>query len=150
MKLKYLFIVIFLDGKKIIQTKEDVCPTDKKRTAYWDLVLKDQFGFGIVDDDGLLKPRPDIKSFTLVGPEQRFSVDLIDGHFEIDGQRVGTIDGKPMIVPPQDAVLSLIYFRRRKQHFHIGNGNGKEMREECEFHFGWKSSTGHIQTLILE
>ncbi len=149
MKLRYLFVATLLDGTVIKQTQKDVCPTDSKRTAYWDLVLKDQFGNGVLDEEGKLTPRPDLKSFMLVGPEQRFTVDLVDGHFEIDGQRVGTIDGKPMIVPPPDSVLSLIYFRRRKHHFHIGNG--KPTGESCEFHFGWQAApTGHSQTLILE
>jgi len=153
LKLHWLFVATLLNGKKIKQTQRDVCPTDPKRSAFWDLVLKDEKGEGMVDPkDNRLITIPELMTFMMVGQgadrKQKFLVSLVDGHFEVDGIRMDYIDNKPLIQPPPFVPLSLIFFRRRREHF--TPTTGQHVKSECEYHFGWKAPTGHSQTLILE
>ena len=51
-----------------------------------------------------------IKKFSLVGKDHMFTVDLIDGHVEVDGRKVYAPHPPPITIP-----LQLIYYREVQQ-----------------------------------
>lgn len=66
--LKYLFTATYNDGSTYIQTQEDKSILEpEKRSSFFD-----------VDHERLV-------SFTLTGEGHTYSVNLHDGHFEVDG-----------------------------------------------------------------
>lgn len=65
--LKYLFEVEYQDGTTYVQNPEDQSVQVAERSCYFD-VRQDQ-----------------VKRFHLIGPKDRFTIDLTDGHFEVNG-----------------------------------------------------------------
>jgi len=145
--LKYLFGAAFADGTEYFQAQEDTSElSPDKRTAYFDICEHDaDSGNSLEWKDHRAIARKDIEIFQLEGEGFRYVVDLRDGHFEIQhGKRTkGAIFF--LTVPPVGAKLHLLYFRRRRHHFNAG-GSIKdglnithEIRQECEYHFGWRT-----------
>ena len=148
--LRYLFRAVLANGQVVRQTPKDVCPTDPKRTAFWDLCWKDNNGNGVPSDTGLLMCRLDIVTFELKAVNgqtpSKYLVDLRDGHFEFDNTRIDAVDDKPLL-KPFALPLMLVYFRRRREHMNAVSG--AVIGSECEYHFGWKDPKRGSQTLIL-
>lgn len=114
--MKYLFKVEYKDGTIFTQNEDDVSLVDPKRSAFFDI-------------------KDNIKRFSLIG-EHIYTVDLTDGHFEIDG-----IDFKMHEEELKD--FKLIYFRRHKYTF---NAKHQEKSHEVVFRFGWQS--GKLQEVM--
>lgn len=117
-KLKYLFEVVYKDGTVFRQTKEDVSMTDPKRSAYFDINQDEVATFALYHNR--------------IFGGQVILVNLIDGHFEIDG--------KVFFCHDKDLVLTnfrLIYFRRHKHNMTLG---GVEIDHTVDFHVGWQAN----------
>lgn len=117
-QLRYLFGVQYADGSEFFQTPEDVSSQDPKRSAFYDVRQEDVRLFQLlhVDDS-----------------RRRYVLDLSDGHLEVDGVPLFGI------IPPPEARLRLIYFRRHRHHFQTGPGLLEELSHEVEYHFGWQA-----------
>ena len=109
--MKYLFEVEYKDGTFFKQNAEDVSLTDPKRSAFFDI------------------KQNEVKRFTLAGGNT-FSVDLTDGHFEVNGVpfRVHSGDLKD---------FRLIYWR---QHTHTFGMKLNEQSHEIAFCIGWQTN----------
>jgi len=110
MPLKYLFIAEYKDGV-FKQTPEDVSVKDPKRSCFFD-----------VDHDKLVR-------FHLVG-DHKFTVDLRDGHFEVNGVSFFMHEE-----PLKD--FRLIYFRKHTHHFNI---QYEEKAHEIVYRMGWQTT----------
>lgn len=111
MQLKYLFIAYYKDGTSYSQTEEDISVSDSTRSCFFD-----------VKQDELIK-------FELVGNGHTHSVDLIDGHFEIDGV--------PFFIHEENlSNFRIVFFRR---HRHVFNqASGEEMSHIVTYRIGWQ------------
>ena len=115
--MKYLFTAQFNDGSIFHQDPEDKHPTKENKSSFTYLLEEAEIHGGIA-------------LFKLNNDEVEYSVDLKDGHFEIDGKIVKINEVK---VEPQN--LELVYFRR---HTHNFNVYGMEIEHGIKFDFGWK------------
>lgn len=145
--LKYLFGAAFSDGTEYFQSQDDISQlVPDKRTAYYDICEHHpETGNSLEWEDKRAIARKDIEIFQLEGDGFRYLVDLRDGHFETQfGKRTkGAVFF--LDIPPVDAKLHLIYFRRRRHHFNAGGSIDTglnithELSQECEYHFGWRA-----------
>ena len=110
--LKYLFEVEYKDGTRFQQFQDDVSQRDSSRSAFFD-VKQDQ-----------------VKTFSLVGEGHRYLVDLIDGHFEIDGVQFQMHEAEL-------TDFRLIFWRR---HTHTINARMKELAHEVVYRVGWQAT----------
>lgn len=112
MRLKYLFSVEYLDGSTFQQNAEDVSRINPKKSAFYD-VRKDQ-----------------VKRFTLSDGTNNFTVDLRDGHFEINGI--------PFYFHEENYKdYRLIFFRKHKHNF---NTNFEEISHTVTYRIGWQTT----------
>ena len=120
--LKYLFTAQFNDGATLEQTQEDISKIIPKKSAFFD-VLNDTRK---VERFWLYNIRTDTK----------YLVDLIDGHFEINGNpfflHEQTIDESKTL-----SDFRLIYFRRVQQSMNIESG---EASTKTMFIIGWQAN----------
>lgn len=115
MMLDYLFIAEHHNGDITEQTPEDVSTRDPARSAFYDAINHNK-----------------IKRFSLVGKGHVFLVDLIDGHFEIDGRTIYT---KP---PPPAATLEVIYYRQTQRKI-MTDPSGTTMEQPVvRYYIGWQ------------
>jgi hypothetical protein len=102
MKLKYLFTAEYTDGTSFSQTEEDVSSLDPKRNCFYDV----------------LNSNKKIKKFTLkeqtLWNPHTYSVDLLTGEFEIDGNRF-MVEGQEQL--PGLGEFRLVYTMRVQKHF---------------------------------
>lgn len=124
--LKYLFHVVYRDGTTYTQNEEDTSITKSdKRSCYFDV------------------KQEEVKTFTLNGEGHSYTVDLDDGHFEIDGLSIEqNPEGKP---PLKD--LRLIFWRNRTHLMNVtyenetGNVVGNEqLGLVTRYRLGWQST----------
>lgn len=119
--LDYLFVAETYNGTIFKQNKHDISTLDpQKRNCYYDLM---QIG------------NP-VKKFSLIGKGHIFSVDLTDGHFEMDGKYIQTK------LPPKKAELELIYYHVVQQSIVIET-DGFEKDEKVQqpkrrYYIGWR------------
>lgn len=127
--LKYLFIAEYSDGATYIQTQEDKSIVEpEKRSAFFD-----------VDHDRLVK-------FSLIGQgmdnPHTYSVDLRDGHFEVDGV--------PFYFHEEDLLnFKLIFFRR---HTHTKNQSSGHETHAIAYKIGWQclvNGKNYQQTMLI-
>jgi hypothetical protein len=113
-ELDYLFIAETHNGQII---KQD--PTDKPRFSNWGTMFTDVL-------------KENVKKFSLVGKGHIFSVDLVDGHFESDGNK---------LYPPKQvlagAKLKLIYWRQVTRDLGIGE-DGNPLPPKVKYIIGWQ------------
>lgn len=103
--LEYLFIAETINGTIIKQTPDDKSLLDPiNRSTFYDV----------------LHCESPIKKFSLIGKGHVFSIDLTDGHIEIDGKYFYTQK------PPEHSLLSVIYYRQVQQKI----GNEVEVRPD--------------------
>ncbi len=132
--LKYLFTATYSDGSKLEQTQEDKSQKEPdKRSCYFD-----------VEHDRLIQ-------FSLEGDGHKYSVDLRDGHFEVDGRpffmhQIENREADPMTVPNEVELKNfrLVYFRKNIRSFNAQvrdgqMGNPYEAGHQTSFLFGWQA-----------
>lgn len=113
MQLKYLFQVVYRSGEVYLQNKEDTSITEPTtRSCYFDV------------------KQDEVVSFTLSNREHTYTVNLEDGHFEVDG--VSFL----MHTDPELKDYRLIYYR---QHTHSFNQNDEELAHEIVYCLGWQT-----------
>lgn len=118
--LKYTFTAQFADGSIIVQDADDRSTLDpEKRSAFFDVCEKQK-------ESALVH-------FKIEGEGHTYAVDLMDGHFEVDGVPFKMIDG---YLPE----YRIVYYRRRKQHLTMGvdGSNPVERDGGTEYCFGWQ------------
>lgn len=139
--LKYLFTAKFEDGSEIIQTSEDKSVIDPiKRNTYYDLVQAQK-----------TKKLVSFRLKEAIG-ERWFSVDLLDGHFEVNGipfymHEVENKEVHPIEItnPLQLKDFELVYFQSNTHTFRAAVQDGrilkaKEMGSQIKvFRFGWRT-----------
>lgn len=91
--LKYRFICIFTDGSVIEQNKEDVSKIDPKRSSFYDV----------------LQSKKEIKEFILTRGIKEYKVNLLDGHFEVNGNKFWLESKK---LPTYLVKRELIFYRQ--------------------------------------
>lgn len=114
--LKYLFRVGFTDGSILEQTPEDRSTIDpEKRSAWYDVENRgvDVSWIVIYDESG-----------------NEFGVDLIDGHFELNGQVL-------WLTAPDAGKIDPVYYRQHTHHFNMG---GDEQAHIIRYVIGWKQN----------
>ena len=108
--MKYLFRCEF-DNQTYFQTEEDVSKTEKTKSAFFDVMDKD------------------LKKFWLEGEGHKYLVDLVDGHFEIDGL--------PFRMHEEELKdFRIIYYRR----ITVNLQGTSEIGREVEFCLGWQTT----------
>jgi hypothetical protein len=115
-ELDYLFIAETLNGNII---KQD--PTDKPKFSSWGSAFTD-----VVKEH--------LKRFSLVGKGHIFTIDLQDGHFEVDGRKLYS----PKEILP-GAQLKLIYYRTISRNMRMGV-DGKPLLPTVKYVIGWQYS----------
>jgi hypothetical protein len=133
--LTYLFEAHLNDGSIIQQTSADVSAVEPKQSAFYDV----------------LQRMDDVISFGLFHVEESatYLVDLIDGHFEVNGAPFEARD--PKVTLPEDAKFRLIYFRRNKVEYIIG-GDGEPASHHITYFLGWQTTVdgeNYQQTLAI-
>jgi hypothetical protein len=114
--LKYLFAAQFNDGAMMYQTHDDVSELDKTKSKFYDVLQKE-------------KEVPLI-AFALQGEGNQYTVDLRDGHFEINGV--------PFFLHEDPAEnIRLVFFRR---HTHDFNADSEEENHTVEYYIGWQGN----------
>jgi hypothetical protein len=112
--LKYLFTAQYLDGSVFAQNPEDVSSVDPKRSAFYD-----------VDHSKLA-------IFYLVSSNNVYSVNLIDGHFEVNGVPFRLHDD------PELKDFRLIFFRQHTHNYNIITK--EELSHEIVYKLGWQTT----------
>lgn len=116
--LDYTFLAELYDGTLIEQHPDDVSklrPLDK--SAFYDVVMQED----------------KLKRFSLVGKGHILTVDLTDGHIELDGNKLYTQ------LPPKKSKLRVIYFRRTQQRL-VMNPDGTSTPEPIlRYYIGWQT-----------
>jgi hypothetical protein len=115
--MKYLFTAQFNDGSVFQQNEEDIHPNKPGKSAFTHLLEEAETHDGIA-------------LFQLKGEGHTYSVDLNDGHFEIDGIKFNTHEQN---LTPKD--LRLVFFRQHKHNFNV---YGMEVEHDIEFFIGWQ------------
>lgn len=124
--LKYLFHVVYRDGTTYTQNEEDKSIIDPdKRSCFFDV------------------KQEDVKTFTLTSNDHTYSVDLDDGHFEIDGVRIElNPEGKLLLKD-----LRLIFWRNRTHLMNVTyeNKSGEVVGSEelallTRYRLGWQTT----------
>ena len=118
----HLFIAEYKDGKQYEQGDLDQSLQDENKNAFYDIFYKP------------IKPLEDLIRFSLSGNDHTYTVDLRDGHFEIDGV--------PFKQHEEDFLIDfrLIYFRRHLVHTVIGGEKHGQQTREFEYHLGWQTT----------
>lgn len=141
--LKYIFEAEYADGTVITQPDDNASrihqmdENDYQPSAFRDVLDHAE--------------KADLQRFSLIGEGHRYSVDLIDGHFEIDGL--------PFIAHPQNLrvwstkenPLRPIYYREMKRNsdfkVRVGEDGGSEIIEQVDheamvarYFVGWQTN----------
>lgn len=121
--LKYLFDVEFTDGTTYTQNAEDksiLTPPEEKRSCFTD-VLK------------LLEGGKKIKTFMISDGQDAYSVDCIDGHFEVNDRPFFMHEERTW----QD--FRICYFRQHTHNFLMGMDKlPEEVSHQIVFRLGWQ------------
>ena len=115
--LKYLFEAKYKDGGVYTQTQEDKSILHEQGSCYTDV------------------KQDELKTFTLVGAGHSYSVDLEDGHFEVDGVSFFMHE-----MPLKN--FRLIFWRRHRQSQVVRLKDHKitGTSEEIVYQIGWQST----------
>lgn len=121
--LKYLFTVVYKDGTRFSQNKEDVSSVDPSRSAYFDVRQEDVKRFFLDDGNGN-------------GGE----VDLATGFLSGTGTPGFTEDIGPK-------PYKLIFWRQHTHNFNIGLD---ELSHEIKYILGYEDSNGVEHTIVIK
>ena len=132
--MKYRFLATFTDGHQILQHEEDLSFTKEGGSSFSDVLEYE-------------KTVP-LKCFVLVDllSKNTFGVDLIDGHFEINGLPFKCHEERL-------SNLRLIFFRRHTHSKTMSNNpllDGKNETHDIVFRFGWQATQNgkNVQEVI--
>ncbi len=137
--MKYLFSVYFSDDTTLHQTPEDVSGVDPLRSAFFDVARRIS----------------EVVTFQLHNNQHSYTVDLRDGHFEVDGV---PFHAQPVASPqalPPEGKYELIYFRDVTRHFNVEPDEAQPQAAGVTigFRFGWKYTVldgrTWTQTLVI-
>lgn len=119
-QLKYLFKAELRDGSVFEQPADDHSELEpERRTAFFDLLE-------------ISKENP-IQKFSISNGEQTLLVDLLDGHFELNGV---VILPQSHVIPIDNPTYKLIYHRTMQRHFNV---DYDQVGVECVGTFvGWE------------
>ena len=109
-----MFHCSFKDGSSYAENSEDKSIKDDTKSCFYDIDVEE------------------VSRFNLSGEGHTYTIDLNDGHFEIDGLRFQMheeIDLKD---------FRLIFFRR---HTHSFSTDYEELAHDIVFRFGWQANT---------
>lgn len=114
MILKYLFQATYKSGEVFHQTQDDTSKVDPLKSAFFDV------------------KQDELQSFFLISDKDTFSVNLEDGHFEVNGV--------PFFMHAQNDLTNyrLIYYRVRTHHFNPASGEQTE--EPIIYQLGWQTN----------
>ena len=116
--LNYLFIAETLNHNLIRQTQDDTSRLLPGKNAFYDV----------------MQHQGKIRKFSLVGKGHMISIDLIDGHAEVDGVVVN-----PPKAPPIGKPLDLIYYKQMQQRLMVKmDGSGSTLEPITRFYIGWQ------------
>lgn len=115
-KLDFLFVAETYDGHLIKQPENDISPLDPTKSSFYDVL------------------QHKIKRFSLVGKGMIFTVDLTDGHYEVNGNIVYTKR------PPGKCELRLVYYRQVQQRLAVGADGGQKMMPIVRYFIGWQAT----------
>lgn len=149
--LNYLFTAIYEDGTTYDQNPEDVSLLDPKRSCFYDVLEA-------CKESRLV--RFELRSQDL--PRRVYAVDLVDGHFEVNGtmfrmRETGRRDVHPMEVAKPVALegFRLVYFRPIERDFQAGVEYGTMSNPQAgavrvSYCLGWQCTVGgkNFQELI--
>ena len=114
--LSYLFEAETVTGQIIKQTPEDVSTTEPTKSAFYDVL------------------QHKIKRFSLIGNGKTYTVDLTDGHYEINGEMV-----YPK-TPPGRPIYDLIYYRQVQQRINVGPNSETALTPLVRYFIGWQTN----------
>jgi hypothetical protein len=120
-KTAYLFEADFSDGTTYIQGDADQSIDTPGKNCFYDV----------------LNRLHDVVAFHLVGEGHRYSVNLLDGHFEIDGLRFQA--GQDQFEPVNG--FTLIRYLRTREAITLNRETGEEVSHESDTDFiiGWQA-----------
>ena len=122
--LKYLFTATFADGSVIRQTPEDRSVIDpEKRSQFYDVMQQSE--------------ERALVAFALSGGGHEYVVNLIDGHFEVDG-----VPFKIHSEPLSD--FRIIFFRDHTHNIAIGATVSKELNHTVSYRLGWQCTVNNV------
>ncbi len=118
MTLFYLFKADFTDGTTYEQTPDDTSQLDpEKRSQFYDV----------------LQSNKTVKKFSLTGNNHTISVDLQDGHFEVDTFPIH-LESDQLPTPPEK--YELIFYRQHSHEFNTDSS--RELGHKVEYFLGWQ------------
>lgn len=116
MPLKYLFQVTYKDGSTFTQNEEDKSLTEPEtRSCYFDV------------------KQEEVKSFFMFNNDHQYSVNLEDGHFEVDGL--------PFFMHTDMTLkdFRIVFYRQHTHDIEVGSTN-KEINHRIAYCFGWQTN----------
>lgn len=125
--LDYLFVAELHNGEIIQQSPLDASTIDPlKRSAFYDVTQQ----------------KSPVQRFSLVGKGHMITIDLMDGHAEVDGRVI-----YPPKKPPEKSTLELIYYRQVQQKLVskiMVRPDGMEVEEKTlepvlRYYIGWQT-----------
>ena len=124
--LKYTFKALYKDGTTYNQNKEDISVSDPKKSCFFDL------------------QQDRIRSFFVYNDEHTYSVNLEDGHFEVDGvpfcmhtDHVKNFPGgRQLAMPLKD--FRLIFFRQHVHDIKVTVEKNEEIDHRITYNIGWQ------------
>lgn len=115
-----MFVATWADDSQVVQTTEDVSAIEEGKNAYYDV---------------LNAPTPP-RCFAITDGNIVFAVDLVDGHFEING--VPFYQHRQELQPLQD--FELVYWRTTEQTLVVGGARDGECSSRVAgYTIGWKA-----------
>lgn len=126
--LKYLFTATFDDDFILQQTPEDKSATDpEKRSQFYDLLQYEAQGHKLL--------RFELRQQGTMTDPDIFAVDLVDGHFEVNGTKIVMHEGHLK-------ETRLVFFRQHTHSFAVTVEKNREVSHDIVYRMGWQG-TGH-------
>ena len=125
MTLKYLFVAYFDDGSIFEQTQDDISLTNPEKSRSYDV----------------LNCGKKVVKFSLTDGQHNWSIDLLDGHFEVDGMVFHATN-----TPLPSRFLQLVFFRSHQVTQDVTyNKEGEEVSRKDTGHkvtyfTGWQAT----------
>jgi len=126
--LKYLFKAEYKDGSFFEQNPDDISTQDSKRSAFFDVKLDQVKRFSLISSDSLVVNN--VKYVDI------FTVDLTDGHFEINDMPFKVHDNTLEVTD-----FKLIFFRRHKHSINVVENEFDESSKThvTTYRLGWQA-----------
>lgn len=113
-ELKYLFQATYKDGSTYTQNPEDVSVSDPLKSCFFDI------------------KQDELRSFFVFNDDHTYSVNLEDGHFEVDGVPFFMHEDRSL------TDFRLIFWRQHTHDFLVGREKEEQTRHEIVYRMGWQ------------